>query len=158
MACKDPFDNPKRRLSRARAHISHLKKRIDKFFKKAPYTRVVEPDVDGVTQLHKIKLTEPIPDIITDLTYDAIDCLRSGLDQATYAVAVACHSKRPDLVHFPVADTPADFENLLNGRLKDFPADILTLFRGFKTYQGGNDPIWALNRIRWWNDDEVWHP
>ena len=144
-----PFESPKRRLRRAKEHTKHINTRLDKFFKKEPYARVVETDPDSGDQIHKFKLTKSIPEKVTDLTYDAIEALRSSLDQATYAVAIACGAKRPDLVHFPIADDAVKFEKLLKtGQVKDFPPEILTLFRGFEPYQGRNDAIWALNRIR----------
>jgi len=39
------------------------------------------------------------------------------------------------------------FETSANGNCKDLPPEIITLFRGFKPYKGGNDLLWALNQI-----------
>ena len=144
----DPFYSPKRRIARAKRDLAKLGKRISKFFKKQPYARVVEPDPDSAHQLHKIKLTKSLPEGFTELAYDIIDGLRSALDQTVYPIAVACNTARPDRVQFPIADTTADFENILNGQCKGLPADILTLLRAFQPYKGGNDVVWALNRIR----------
>jgi hypothetical protein len=144
----DPFASPKRRITRAGEHIQNLKSEVAAFFEAQPYARIVERNASGFDE-HKVKLTRELPDRITDFAYETIEALRSSLDQATYAVAIACGSKRPDLIHFPIADTPADFENVLNGRLKDFPPDILALFHSFEPYQTGNaNLIWALNRVR----------
>jgi len=144
----DPFSSARRRIARAKKHITHIKTRMRKFLKPKPYTGVVEPDGETGYNVHKVKLLKPIPEIITDLAYEAIEALRSSLDHAVYAIADACGSKRPDLVHFPIADTPSDFENILKGRIKDFPPEILDIFRGCKPYKGENDLVWALNRIR----------
>lgn len=142
------FASPKRRISRAKEHIADIKSRVGSFFHTKPYTRAVERNSDGLDE-HKVNLTSDIPNRITDLSYEAIEALRSSLDQAMYPVAVANGTKRPDLIHFPIADSSTDIESILNSRgLKDFPPDILTLLRGFKPYHGGNDLIWALNRIR----------
>lgn len=143
----DPFASPKRRLARAKEHIENLKRRVETWADSKPYTRLIERNARGFEE-HKIKLSVDIPDDVTDIAYEALEALRSVLDQATYAIAIACKSKRPDLIHFPVAESPLDLENILKGRLKDFPPDILTLFRAFKPYQSGNIAIWALNRIR----------
>ena len=144
----DIFNSPKGRIKRAKRDFFKLEKRIKKFFKKKPYSRVVEPDPETAHQLHKIKLTKPLPEGFTELTYDIIDGLRSALDQATYSVAVACNVARPDRIQFPMAGTSADFEYHLNVNCKDFPEEIFKLFRTFQPYKGGNDVIWALNRIR----------
>lgn len=98
--------------------------------------------------LRNTRSSSPSPFQLTDLAYEAIEAIRASLDHATYAVAIACGSKRPDLIHFPIADTPAYLENEMKGRLKNFPPDILALFRGFQPYQGGNQLIWALNQVR----------
>ena len=143
----DPFASPKRRLARANEKITNIKTEIDAFFDAKPYVQAVERNASGFDE-HKMKLTRDLPDGITDLTYEAIEAIRSSLDQAAYAIAVACNSKRPDLIHFPIADNAADFEKVVRGRIKDFPPDILALFRSLKPYQGGNDLIWALNRVR----------
>jgi hypothetical protein len=143
----DPFASPKRRLARAKEQISDLKTRIEAWGESNPYARIVERNARGFDE-HKVKVTISLPDVVTDIAYEAIEALRSSLDQATYAVAIACKAKRSDLIHFPIADNVTDFENGLKGWLREFPPDILTLFRTLKPYQAGNQIIWALNRIR----------
>ncbi len=136
-----PFYSPNRRVARAKKDLAKLDRRIRNFFKKQPYSRVVEPDPESAHQLHKIKLTKPLPEGFTDLTNDIIEGLRSALDQATYSVAVACSATQLDRVHFSIFDTSADFENALSGNCKDLPADILALLRAFQPYKSGNDII-----------------
>jgi hypothetical protein len=101
----DPFASPKRRLARARNHIDNVEAGIQAFLDRKPYARIVERNAQGAEE-HKIKLVIPLPDEITDLTYEAIEAMRSSLDQATYAVAIACNSKRADLIHFPSRTLP----------------------------------------------------
>lgn len=143
----DPFHSPKRRLARAKEHIADIESRVLAFLDTDPYARVIEPGSDGWND-HKLKMTKVVPDVVTDLTIEAAEAIRSALDQAMYPVAVAAKVARPDLVHFPIADTAADVENVLKGRAKDFPPDILALLRGFKTYKGANHIVWGLNRVR----------
>ena len=113
----DPFASPKRRLARAKEHISDLDSRCEAFFDAEPYARVVERNVRGLEE-HKVKLTVDLSDPITDIAYEAIEALRSSLDQTAHAVAVVCKAKRLELVYFPVADTSANFENVLKGCTK----------------------------------------
>jgi hypothetical protein len=144
----DPFQSPKRRLGRAKQHVRALDTGLQRFYKKQPYVRVIETHTDGMSQALKIKLRRQIPDRYTDIAYEALEALRSALDQTAYAAAVCCNHTRPDLVHFPVTDDPAQFENTVRGRCKDLPPEIVTLFRSFHAYPGGNDLLVALNRIR----------
>jgi hypothetical protein len=143
----DPFASAKRRVARAKEHIAKIVNETASFYETKPYARLVEKNARGFEE-HKVKLTADIPAHITDLAYEAIEALRASLDQAAYQIAVACGSKRPDLVHFPISDNAANFENLLKGQISDFPAELLTLFRTFKPYKDGNDLLFALNRVR----------
>jgi hypothetical protein len=109
---------------------------------------VIEPHTGGMSEAHKIKLRRQLPDSLTDVAYEALEALRSVLDQTAYAVAVCCKASKPENVHFPVTDDPAQFENTIRGRCKDFPPEIVSLFRSFQAYPGGDDLLVALNRVR----------
>src|ERR1700680_383360 len=148
MPITDLFASPKRRLARAGNHIDNIESSIRAFLETQPYARAVECNAQRWEE-HKLKLTRPIPDDITDFTYEAIEALRSSLDQAIHVVALACGAKNIERLHFPVADSPAYFNSEIGKWLRDFPPDIIALFRSFESYQGGNgEIIWALNRIR----------
>ena len=118
----DPFTSPKRRLARAKEKRAEIESLSQAFFKSKPFARVIERNSKGFDE-YKVRLTADIPDGVTDLAYEMIEALRSVLDQVVYPIALACGAKRPDILHFPIADTPADFENGLNGRAKELPPD-----------------------------------
>jgi hypothetical protein len=144
----DPFYSPKRRLLRAKKHVAELDAASAVFLNSEPYRRIVEPDIDGVAQLHKIKLAAPFPEELSDLVEDALDSLRAVLDHTAYCAAVASGKGSPEYAFFPFSNTAENWENRANGLCKDVPGDIVALFRSFKPYKGGNDPLWALNEIR----------
>ncbi len=146
---RDPFESPKARLKRANAHIARLHKRIEVFFKKAPYRTVVELDADGVTQLHKFKFTKRLSESCVHSATEALEALRFALDQIGYATAVASGAVLPKRTQFPIGDDEAGLANLIKRNVsKDLPKEILALFVSFKPYKGGNDAIWALNKLR----------
>jgi hypothetical protein len=62
----DPFASPKRRLARAKEHISDIEAGIRRFFESEPDARVVELNSRRFEE-HKIKLTKPIPSELTDI-------------------------------------------------------------------------------------------
>ena len=66
-----------------------------------------------------------------------------------YACAIANGKVTPKNTYFPIADSAPQLETdvIGRGRCKDVPPDIVTLFRSFQPYKGGNLPIWALNRL-----------
>jgi hypothetical protein len=145
----DPFDSPKQRLSRANDHIRRLHKRIDTFIKKAPCHRVVELDADGITKIHKFKFTKRIPASCTHSAAEALEALRSALDQIGYAAAIASGKDAPKKTQFPIGDDVDGLANVINRKVaNDLPAEILALFVSFKPYKGGNNAVWALNKLR----------
>ena len=142
----DPFNSSKRRIERAKTHIHDLDGKINYFFKRKPCSHAVELDSAGVNHLHKIKFTATIPDSFGEIAADAIENLRSALDQAGYAVAVAAGTVNPRSAYFPIGENAANLDTIIAGRCKNIPDDITSLFREFKPYKGGNDLIWALNK------------
>lgn len=142
----DPFDSSKRRIERAKTHIHDLDGKISYFINRKPCSHAVEPDADGVNQLHKIKFAAPIPDSFGEIAADSLENLRAALDQAGYAVAVAAGTVNPRFAYFPIAENAVELHKAIKGRCKNIPDDIVALFRAFKPYKGGNDLIWALNR------------
>ncbi len=145
----DSFYSPKRRLSRANNHIEILHGQIEAFFGSAPCHSVAEMDADGITNLLKLKFTKRIPESCIDSAAEAVEALRSTLDQTGYAAAVASGKVAPKRAYFPIGDDPEGLNNVIKlGKSKDLPNDILSLFVAFKPYKGGNDAIWALNKIR----------
>src|SRR5262245_61209963 len=141
------FRSPKQRLARAQEKIAELNAAIETFVKSEPYARVVEINPASGFQFHKIKMTKPLPDLLTDLTMEIIEALRSALDQAGFACARLDGKPNAKSAYFPMADTGPDLANVIKGRCKDLPPDIVTLFRSFMPYKGGNDPLWAMNKI-----------
>jgi hypothetical protein len=145
----DPFYSPKRRLARAKKHASELETASIGFLKGNPYVSVVELDDNGVTKLHKLKLTKPIPEDLSDIATDALDNLRSVLDQTIHAVFLANGKTPPKFTNFPFSDTAKNWEDRTKGSLsQDFPSEIVAVFRGFKPYEAGNVPLWGLNELR----------
>ena len=54
----------------------------------------------------------------------------------------------PKRTQFPIGDDLSGLNNLIGRNVsKDLPDEIVTLFRSFKPYKGGNDAIWALNKL-----------
>lgn len=143
------FDDPKRRIARAKEHIDDIETGITEFLKSQPYTRVIETDPQTRNKIHKIKLTENIPDVLLSQTEEVVEGLRSVLDKCGFAAAKASGNNRLKGTYFPIADTDQEITDSVigRGRCKDVPDDILTLFRSFQPHKTGNPPIWALNKL-----------
>lgn len=140
-----PFNSPRMRIARAKQHIRNLDQRVKRFFDNKPYTRVTERDDEGIYDLHKIKLTKSFPAGITSVAAEAIEGLRSALDQAAFATSVLSGVPHPKSAYFPIANSAAELNNVIKGRCKDIPHEIVSLFQSFNPHKGGNDIVWALN-------------
>ncbi len=144
----NPFASPRLTILRAQHHIDDFNARINEFVNSQPWSYVIEKDSKGSQVLHKIKFARRLPPNLPCILFDASNNLRATLDQAGYASAVASGKVDPKQTKFPFGDDPVGLDNVIrrNGS-KDLPPEILTLFRGFKPYKGGNDTLWALNKL-----------
>lgn len=145
----DPFASPKRRLTRAKRNLRSIKERGKRFFAKEPHELVIDVDRDTNRDVYKLRLRRRLSPGFTDSVVECIEGLRAVLDLTGYACAMAAGCLNPKGTYFPIADSASqlDTDVIGRGRCKDIPADIVTLFRGFRPYKGGNDPIWALNKL-----------
>jgi hypothetical protein len=145
------FYSASSRLARGYEHLSELERQIKTFLFEKPYDLVREVDPnDGSYQLLKFKFSKRLPETCTHLAAEALEALRSALDQAAYAAAVVSGKVRPKGTQFPISDSAANLENLITGRkvCSDVPDEIVTIFRSFHPYKGANNPLWALNKLR----------
>jgi hypothetical protein len=142
-----PFHSPWSRLARAKENLAKLENGIKAFAERHPNASVIEPDPSGEWYLHKVKMTEALPTEFTHLTIEIVEALRAALDQAGYATAVISGNQRRKETYFPFAESGAGLATVIAGRCKDLPSDIVSLFRSFQPYKGGNDTLWALNRM-----------
>ena len=125
----DPFASPKRRLARARQHISDLRVAIQAFYDGGPYRMTVsELDPKSGNTIHKVKVIRRPSDEINNIVSEGIEALRSTLDQAAYVTAARNGTLHPKSAYFPFAETLVGLEASIKGRCKDIPSEILTLF------------------------------
>jgi len=144
----DLFASPKNMLRRAKYHINDLNTQISAFMHDKPWSHVIEKDVDGITDLHKVKFNKRLSDDLPGIVFDAANNLRPVLDQMAFAIAVVHTGKiNPTSAKFPFGPTESKMLNNANGGCKDLPPVIQALFEGFRPYKRGNDALWALNEL-----------
>ncbi len=135
-------------LGWAQRRIDDLEKEIDRFSNARPWTFVRERDDDGVIDALKVKFSSRLSNDIPHIIFDAVNHLRSALDQTAHAIAVRHTGKaRPKHAKFPFGQTEQEMVNDANGRCKDLPTEVTSIFRSFKPYKSGNVVLWALNEL-----------
>jgi hypothetical protein len=143
----DIFAHSKIRLSQAKKHIIAFEGRIKAFFKEEQYMEVTEHESKG-KWVRKIKFTKPFIDDLAAIATDVVDNLRASLDYAWHSLAVASGAiVFTDEAKFLFADSASKFEKAVKKGFKKFRPEIVALLRTFQPYKGGNDLLWALNRI-----------
>jgi hypothetical protein len=143
----DLFYSPRLTFVRAQHHVRDFKETVNRFIAEKPWTRFVDKDSDPGKDVHKIKFTQQMPEMLPCILFDATNNLRAVLDQAGYASAVAGKSPSTKAIKFPFGPTEKKWRDNLAGGCKDLPAEIRTIFESFKAYKGGNDTLWAVNEI-----------
>jgi hypothetical protein len=94
----------------------------------------------------KVKFTKPLPYSLRGIAFDAAGNLRSSLDRAGFAVAVAAGTKGGK-AHFPFGGNLGDVHAKAKGGSRDIPKEVFDAMVACKPYKGGNDTLWAINRL-----------
>lgn len=141
----DIFSSAKSVLRRANHHIEDLKSEIATFTVGTPYTYIIESDSETGKDAHIVRFNTAFSDDLSCIMFDAINNLRSCLDQMTWAIQLK-HSGSKKTAHFPFANDEANWPNRIKG-LKNLPGEIVTLFEALKAYKGGDNTLFALNYI-----------
>jgi len=142
----DPLESSRYSVEHAKRRINELEAEVTAFNQTNPYIQVVERDNNTFEDVFKIRLTQPVPIALKGIASDAVNAMRSALDNAGYAVAVAGGSKGGH-AHFPFWGNAAEAAGSKHGRSKDIPKEIFDLMFACKPYKGGNDLLWALNKL-----------
>jgi hypothetical protein len=147
---EDLFKSAKRRIGQAKTHIQNMEAGIKGFMDSTPYAVFTEPDPQDPENftLLKVRQTEALPIEFSNMAVDAVDALRSALDQACYAAAVGAGAVEPKSAYFPFADSAAELETAIKGRCKDLPREVVELARAYRPYKGGTEALWAFNKAR----------
>jgi hypothetical protein len=141
----DPFRSAKSVLRRADHHIADLKSAVQVFTADKPYVYRVDKDAKTGKYVHKAVFSEDFSDDVSCIMFDAVNNLRACLDQIVNVIENR-HTNRVILYSSFPFDEPAKWLTKVKGMNK-IPAEIRSLFEGYKAYKGGNNALWALNYI-----------
>lgn len=136
----DSVDHAKRRIDDYRCEL-------DQFAKQDPFTQLIELSADGKEDHHKVKLRKHLPVVLSFLASEVIHTLRAALDHMGYESAQGA-KKSGKHAHFPFGLSHEDIESRRpSGKSKEIPDDVFAVMLSFRPFKGGNDLLWALNRL-----------
>ena len=140
------LQNSKYSVTHARRHVRALESEINAFLQSDPYAKVIAFDPTGPDDIHKLKLVKPMPEPLSGIAFDAVSSLRAALDQAGHAIGIAAgtNGKRSA---FPFGDTMAEVQSRASTGSKDIPSPLFDVMVASGPYKGGNQLLWALNKL-----------
>jgi len=138
------------KIERAKKHIIDLQVELVTFFRSNPYDIVPKNDVQSGEVRHYLARMEHIPLIITAITGDVIQNLRSALDHLAYQLLLV-HRGVPgtdENIGFIVRNCPKEYKAALSRPVKRMRQDAIDSLLSVEAYKGGKGhQIWVLNRL-----------
>lgn len=151
----DHLSSSKYCLGHAKRRIDELIRTIDAFVKTNPCKSIIEHDADTGEGILKVKLVKPMPAEIPGFVFDAINNLRAALDHAGFATSIAA-GHPGDHAHFPFGDTRSEIIGRQHtGRSRELHEEIFKIMVDCQPYRGGDDILWALNKLCNRNKHEI---
>jgi hypothetical protein len=130
----NPFDSPNLLLDRARENREELNARAKRFFDENPCAHFVDRDANTGHYLRKARLSAQFPSVLWAVAADALNNLRSALDQAVCAsVSVLNPSASLDGVGFVFGASQTHFENAITRAPKTIDPYVFDVMRFFLT-------------------------
>jgi len=134
------------KASRAQVHLDELNREVSIYLRN-PYTRTRKDDVKKERHIVRVEAT-PVPPIIGMLLGEFLYCLRSGLNQAAWHLALPdARQKTPRKIQFPIAESST--VQWFVEALTMFPKNIAREIELLQPYHGSgppqDHPLWQLN-------------
>ena len=143
----DALQSPRYSIQHAKRRIADFKSEVATFYATKPYAHIRELNADRTEYTLKVKLTKPLPGGLAGNAFDALNGLRSALDQLGYAIATCIDPTKGGYAHFPFGSNLQNVQSLKKRGSKDLPQEVFDLMVAYKPYKGGNDLLWALNKL-----------
>lgn len=142
------LDGPRLKIERANAHIPNVREHVIKFLATNPWEMFTEVGPGNAEECIKVRPTREAPGEIAVICGEIIYDLRSALDQL--ACALATQNGYADVrgTYFPFAGSKDEFEAASNRKkTSKLSPGAVSLIDLLQPYKGGNDLLWALNKL-----------
>jgi hypothetical protein len=149
----DPLAGARKKIERAKYHLSQLEGAVEIFLQGGPYDIDAQIDADGLrNRPYRVVRAANPPLDIPAITGEVLNSLRSVLDHIAYgAVWVGLngqHPAKPTTVEYPIAESAAAYPGLRNRGLGGARQDALDAIDKTEPYKGGQgEVLWRLNKL-----------
>jgi hypothetical protein len=136
----------------AQEYIRNLNAQIRAFLSTPPEPYVIATKRDPQTRelvYYVSAAAEQVPSRIASIAGDVVQNLRSALDYLAFQLVIV---GRPGItpgrqICFPICENAAQYRSKAPGKIKGMRQDAIKAINALKPYKGGNDLLWALNRL-----------
>src|SRR5437016_1723612 len=147
MRGQNPFYGPRLLLADGRDETQRLNTAVGEFLARTAHFYVPRFDLEERVYVHRFQFEAPLPPQWPVSVKKIAGALRSALDHAVNASKASLGSANLNAA-FPFGHDPDRFERDIKRICRGVAPEIITIIRGFRPYRGGNDDLWALNKLR----------
>jgi len=143
----EPFESPLLLIGAAKENLVKLKSACDSFVKNAGYKIMLQQDMKTGDAIIKAHMATAFPGQIRVIASTIINDLRHALDQAVCDGALILGASNSKNIYFPFAKDLADFNVVLKDKCRKVRPDLVDFIKNFNPYFGGDNLLWALNKL-----------
>lgn len=132
------------KVERAKEHVRDLERRVDEFMSRKPFTAVVARAPNSNHCVITALATEQPPMWWGAIASDAVTNLRAALDLTVSQLILHNGGKPGHETGFPLADTPAEFEEIRSVRLRGVDPATSAAIDRLRPYRGASPQLWRL--------------
>jgi hypothetical protein len=145
------FDNLRAKIGRAYKHLKEFDSLVVNYCRSHPYTITKHDDLVNQSYIVRCEF-DPVPADIHLGLADAVYCLRSGLDQLAWQLALLGNPNPSRDVMFPINfDRSIKNEERFRKLVWDMPCEAVSVIKDLQPYNRGaayrDDPLWQLNEL-----------
>jgi hypothetical protein len=141
------------KMDRAALHLNEIEAEAQRIIKDGAYVVTKKDNVKKFRHIIRYEL-KPIPTLLGLLAGEFAYCIRSGLDQLAWQLALVHvgKAKRPrGTTSFPIRGKPPDPVKGFGDAIKDILPAAFTVIESLQPYHRGpaykRDPLWIINEL-----------
>lgn len=145
-----PIEKIIAKVQRANQHIRDFELAQASFIASNPYRVCVEEDPSGKNASYYISKMTPTPSELAVIAADAINNLRSALDNLAFQIVSDANGGEAPTwkVYFPISMSAADYKGTRIGCIRGVRKEIIDQFDEIQPYKGGKGhSLWQLKEL-----------
>jgi hypothetical protein len=135
------------KIERAKQHVVDLDVALRAFYESSPYKVGAKRDPQTRKLVYYVTSVEATPATISLIAGDALQNLRSALDQLAWQLVEANRGTPGRQTSYPVYKGANEYMAGRQAKVQGMSQAAVDLIDATKPYKGGNDALWMLNEL-----------